>query len=81
MHKKVHALLIIDSSDLIVLVEWDVCLIKLDNNFDYDEYVAPVCLWPYPLWDKEKFTLSRKKHSLVLLLITLLFLFLEFTDL
>lgn len=35
-------------------VENDVCLIKVDQKFTYDEYVAPVCLWPYPLWNKEK---------------------------
>ena len=34
-------------------VEYDVCLIRTDFEFDYDEYVKPVCIWPYPIHDKE----------------------------
>ncbi len=36
------------------LVEWDVCLIRVDSPFVYDDYVAPVCIWPFPIWDNEE---------------------------
>ena len=38
----------------IFLVEWDVCLIRVDSPFVYDDYVAPVCIWPFPIWDNEE---------------------------
>ena len=38
----------------IILVEWDVCLIRVDSPFVYDDYVAPVCIWPFPIWDNEE---------------------------
>ena len=30
------------------------CLIRVDSPFVYDEYVAPVCIWPFPIWDNEE---------------------------
>ena len=58
----VHSLLIrlhplyvfLDFALNIFLVEWDVCLIRVDSPFVYDDYVAPVCIWPFPIWDNEE---------------------------